>query len=346
MNSTEPDLFNATHSANMSNGTCNLPLDTDCFGLTCIYGLIFSIGLPSNLLSLWGLYHLGRSGGGGCQLVYILNLLLSDLLQLLTLPLWILYLRGGHRWPYGQLTCELVGYVFYVNVYASVMFLCLIALDRCLAIVYPLSSRRVRTVRVAAAMGIAVWSLTFLFCLCGLLPSVFDEERLLCLEQYPVTSRFAHFMITTVVLGFMLPCGILGYTSAHIGVTLRRSPSLSAHERRKIVGILVVITINFIVVFGPYHLVGGYRFVSLLFADEPCGLERSIFLVYRLCYGLTSLNTLLDPLFYIFLCADARLELQRSLSSLRKRANTKMKSDSTVQTISHQRRVGQNLIPI
>ncbi|KAJ0006343.1 hypothetical protein NQD34_013616 [Periophthalmus magnuspinnatus] len=346
MNSTESILFNATDSANMSNASCNLPLDTDCFGLTCIYGVIFSFGLPSNLLSLWGLYHLGRSGGGGCQLVYILNLLLSDLLQLLTLPLWILYLRGGHRWPYGQLTCELVGYVFYVNVYASVMFLCLIALDRCLAIVYPLSSRRVRTVRVAAAMGIAVWSLTFLFCLCGLLPSVFDAERLLCLEQYPVTSRFAHFMITTVVLGFMLPCGILGYTSAHIGVTLRRSPSISAHERRKIVGILVVITINFIVVFGPYHLVGGYRFVSLLFTDEPCGLERSIFLVYRLCYGLTSLNTLLDPLFYIFLCADARLELQRSLSGLRRRANTKMKPDSRVQTISHQRSVGQNLIPI
>uniref|UniRef100_A0A8C6TML0 Si:dkey-165a24.9 n=1 Tax=Neogobius melanostomus TaxID=47308 RepID=A0A8C6TML0_9GOBI len=272
----------STVSGNMSNASCNLPLDTDCFGLTCIYGLIFSVGLPSNLLSLWGLYHLGRSGGGGCQLVYILNLLLSDLLQ-------------GHRWPYGQLTCELVGYVFHVNVYASVMFLCLIALDRCLAIVHPLSSRRVRTVRVAAVMGVAV---------------------LLCLEKYPVTSRFARFKIATVVLGFI-------YTSAHIGVTLRRSPSISAHERRKIVGILIVITINFIVVFGPYHLVGGYRFVSLLLTDEPCGLERSIFLVYRLCYGLTSLNTMLDPLFYIFLCADARLELQRSLPCLRRGVSTR-----------------------
>lgn len=194
----------------MSNSSCNLPLNTDILGLTCIYGVIFSLGVPSNLLSLWGLYHLGRSGTGGCQLVYILNLLLSDLLQLLTLPLWILYLQGGHRWPYGQLSCELVGYVFYVNVYASVMFLCLIALDRCLAIVYPLSSRRVRTVRVAAVMGSAVWTLTFLFCLCGLLPSVFDSDRLLCLEQYPVSSRYAHFKITTVALGFLLPCSILG----------------------------------------------------------------------------------------------------------------------------------------
>lgn len=117
----------------------------------------------------------------------------------------------------------------------------------------------------------------------------------------------------------------LSYTSAHIGVTLRRSPSLSDHERHKIVGILVVITINFIVVFGPYHLVGGYRFVSLLLTDEPCGFERSIFLIYRLCYGLTSLNTLLDPLFYIFLCPDARLELQRSLACLGRGQNTRKK---------------------
>ncbi|MEQ2294288.1 hypothetical protein AMECASPLE_002524 [Ameca splendens] len=305
----------------MSNDTCNLPLDTDIFGLTCVYGVIFSLGLPSNLLSLWGLYHLGRSGGGGCQLVYILNLLLSDLLQLLTLPLWIIYLQGPHCWPYGRLTCELVGYVFYVNVYASVMFLCLIAMDRCLAIVYPLSSRRVRTVKVAAVLGVAVWILTFLFCLSGLLPSVFDSDRLLCLEKYPVSPRYAHFKIITVVLGFLLPCSILGYTSAHIGVTLRRSPSLSNHERYKIVGILVVITFNFIVVFGPYHLVGGYRFVYLLQTDEPCLFEQSMFYVYRMCYGLTSLNTLLDPLFYIFLCPDARLELQRSLPCLRRGQN-------------------------
>uniref|UniRef100_A0A8C8D1H2 G-protein coupled receptors family 1 profile domain-containing protein n=1 Tax=Oncorhynchus tshawytscha TaxID=74940 RepID=A0A8C8D1H2_ONCTS len=286
------------------NDSCNLPLNTDTLGLTYIYSLAFSLGLPCNLLSLWGLYQLGRSGGGGCQLVYILNLLLSDLLQLLTLPLWILYLQGAHRWPYGRPACEFVGYVFYVNVYASVVFLCIIALDRCLAIVHPLSSRGVRTVRVAAVLGVAVWTLTFLFCLGGLLPSVFDAERLLCLEQYPVSLRYAHFKIRSLV----------NYTSARIGVTLHHSPSVSDQGRHKITGILIVITVIFIVVFGPYHLVGGYRFVSLLLTDDPCELERSIFLCYRLCYGLTSLNTLLDPLFYIFLCHDARLELRRSLT--------------------------------
>uniref|UniRef100_A0A8C1XDX9 Si:dkey-165a24.9 n=1 Tax=Cyprinus carpio TaxID=7962 RepID=A0A8C1XDX9_CYPCA len=233
-------------TAELSTLICQIPLANDRVVLTYIYSLAFSAGLPANLLSLWGLYQLGRSGGGGCQLVYILNLLLSDLLQLLTLPLWILYLQGDHHWPYGSVTCQLVGYVFYVNLYASVIFLCLIALDRCLAIVYPLSSRGVRKVRVAAFSGMVVWTLIFLFCLTGLYPSVFEPQRELCLEQYPVSTRYAYFKIATVALGFLMPY----------------------HERRRIVATLVVITVIFIVIFGPYHLVVGYRFVTLLLTES------------------------------------------------------------------------------
>lgn len=301
---------------NLTNGSCQIPLANDRVVLTYIYSLAFSVGLPANLLSLWGLYQLGRSGGGGCQLVYILNLLLSDLLQLLTLPLWILYLQGDHHWPYGSVTCQLVGYVFYVNLYASVIFLCLIALDRFLAIVYPLSSRGVRKVWVAAFSGMVVWTLIFLFCLTGLYPSVFEPQRERCLEQYPVSTRYAYFKIATVALGFLMPCSILGYTSGRIGLTLRNSPSVMDHERRRIVATLVVITVIFIVIFGPYHLVVGYRFVTLLLTEsvkDQCLVEVSLYLYYRICYGLTSLNTLLDPLFYIFLCNDARQELRRSL---------------------------------
>lgn len=108
------------------------------------------------------------------------------------------------------------------------------------------------------------------------------------------------------------------FTSARIGVTLRNSPSVSTQERHRIVGTLVVITVIFIVVFGPYHLVGGYRFVALLLTEDPCHLEQSLYLYYRICYGLTSLNTLLDPLFYIFLCHNARHELRRSMPCLSK----------------------------
>ncbi|CAB1345299.1 unnamed protein product [Coregonus sp. 'balchen'] len=211
--------------------------NTDTLGLTYIYSLAFSLGLPCNLLS-----QLGRSGGGGCQL-------------------------GAHRWPYGHPVCEFVGCVFYVNVYASVVFLCLIALNRCLAIVHSLTSRGMRTVRVAAVAGVAVRMLTFLFYLGGHLPSVFDAEKLLCLEQYPVSLRYVRYGRPEVPAA-------LWYT----GVSGKR--------------------------------------------NDPSEFERSIFLCYRLCYSLTSLNTLLNPLFYIFLCQDARLELRRSLTPCLGRGHT------------------------
>lgn len=133
-------------------------------------------------------------------------------------------------------------------------------------------------------------------------------------------------------------------------MTLQQSPSLSDHERHKIVGILVVITINFFIVFGPYHLVGGYRFVSLLLTEEPCDLEQSLFPIYRICYGLTSLNTLLDPLFYFFLCQDARLELQKSLACLKRgphrRKKMILRSRTLPENKSEEETRHNNLVPI
>ncbi|KAG9335516.1 hypothetical protein JZ751_004542 [Albula glossodonta] len=304
----------------MTNESCNFSLDADIMGLTCIYSMSFSLGLPANMLSLWGLYQLGISTGG-VQLVYLINLLLSDLLQLLTLPTWILYLQRGHNWPYGSIACNIVGYVFYVNLYASVAFLCLIALDRYKAIVRPLRSQGVRTVRVAWLSSLVIWTLTFFFCLGGL-HSVFKQNlasyESRCLEQYPVSPRYACFKIATIVLGFLLPCCILGFTSTRIAMTLQNSPSTSDRDRRKIVGTLCIITVIFIIIFGPYHLVGSYKFVAYFLTDDRCGLEKSLFLTYRLCYGLTSLNNLLDPLFYIFLSNNIRKEL-RSMPCLRRR---------------------------
>ncbi|KAG7484079.1 hypothetical protein MATL_G00045940 [Megalops atlanticus] len=316
----------------MRNDSCNLSLEVDAAGLTCIYSLSFTLGLPANLLSLWGLYQLGRSSRG-IQLVFILNLLVSDLLQLLTLPVWMLYLQKGHRWQYSAAGCNIMGYLFYINLYASIMFLSLIALDRYLAIVHPLSSRRVRTGRVAGLTTLTVWTLTILFCLIGLYPSVFDPETRLCLERYPVSVRYARFKIATVLMGFLLPCAVLGYSSVRIGVTLRNSPSVSDHDRHKIVGTLTLITIIFVAIFGPYHLVGGYKFVAFFHPGiDHCALERSLFLTYRLCYGLTSLNSLLDPFFYIFQCRDARRELSRSLRCLGDESDTVASHDHLVQS--------------
>ncbi|XP_066578891.1 G-protein coupled receptor 4 [Amia ocellicauda] len=304
----------------VTNMNCSFNLTSDQLGLMSIYSVTFVLALPANLLSLWGLYQLLRAGN--TMPIFILNLLVSDLLQILTLPLWIIYLKKNHMWTYGDTICDFVGYLFYINLYASIVFLCLIALDRYLAIVHPLRSRRFRTVKLALVVSLGVWVVIFLFCLSGLYPSVYDPNQRHCLEQYPVSSRYAKFKIGTIVMGFLLPCIILGYTSARIHTALRSSPSVSRGERKKIVGILCIITVIFIVVFGPYHLVGSYKFIYYFITIDRCALEKKLFLTYRLCYGLTSLNNLLDPLFYIFICNDIRKQLKKSLPCIRSYLNS------------------------
>ncbi|KAJ8408939.1 hypothetical protein AAFF_G00247570 [Aldrovandia affinis] len=315
----------------LSNGSCNISLQGDRVGLTCIYSLSFSLGLPANLLSLWSLYRLGVADRG-VQLVLILNLLLSDLLQLLTLPLWLVTLQGAHVWHYEPVLCEVVGYLFYINLYASVAFLCLIALDRYLAIVHPLGSRRLRSTKYATISAMVIWALTILFCLSGLYPSIYHPDTHLCLERYPTTARYARFKIATVVLGYLLPCAVLGYTSARIHWTLQRSPSVSEHAQHRIVGTLSLITTIFILVFGPYHLVGGYKFVGFFLTHDRCGLERSLFLPYRFSYGLTSLNGLFDSFLYIFMCRDIQQELRKSLLCQEAESNDSIPLNQLIQS--------------
>ncbi|MBN3278137.1 GPR4 protein, partial [Polyodon spathula] len=285
-------------------------LSEDVTGLTAIYSCVFIVGLPANLLSLWGLFQLLRSSN--VLPIFILNLLLSDLIQLMTLPLWVIYLQKQHKWGHGEVLCNIVGFIFYVNLYASVVFMCLVAIDRYVGIVHPLTCQRFRTAKSAIAASFGVWLVTFLYCLFGLLPSVFYEDSM-CMEVYPVGLRYAVFKIGTIVLGFLLPCFILGFTAIRIRSALRASPSVTQDERRKIVGILCTITVIFVGVFGPYHLVGAYKFVAFFITSDTCKLEKALFLCYRFCYGLTSFNNILDPLFYIFICDDIRKQLRRSL---------------------------------
>ncbi|RXM97934.1 Growth arrest-specific protein 7 [Acipenser ruthenus] len=136
----------------------------------------------------------------------------SSDLQLVTLPFWVSYLQKEHRWDFGEAACNIVGFIFYVNLYASVVFMCLVAIDRYIGIVHPLTCRRFRTAKSAVAASFGVWLVSFLYCLFGLLPTVY-YERQMCMEVYPVGHRYAVFKIGTIVFGFLLPCFILGFVN-------------------------------------------------------------------------------------------------------------------------------------
>ncbi|KAK7899506.1 hypothetical protein WMY93_020359 [Mugilogobius chulae] len=69
--------------------------------------------------------------------VFMMNLAVADLLQVLSLPLRIYYYLNN-TWPFGHYLCMICFYLKYVNMYASIFFLVCVSVRRCELIMRPL----------------------------------------------------------------------------------------------------------------------------------------------------------------------------------------------------------------
>ncbi|KAK2858584.1 hypothetical protein Q5P01_003204 [Channa striata] len=76
--------------------------------------------------------------------ILLLNLVFSSLIFMSSLPFWGIYMQLKD-WIFGKFMCKLVGSVYYMGFYSSVLFLTLLTFDRHLAVVYSLGASQVRT---------------------------------------------------------------------------------------------------------------------------------------------------------------------------------------------------------
>ncbi|KAL4640917.1 hypothetical protein GN956_G11712 [Arapaima gigas] len=293
--------------------TCEIDFTQDAVFLPVMYGLFFIIGIPLNLMALYGLYKLIRTEN--ILPVFVFNLLLSDLLQLSVLPLWMDYYRKQHHWNHGPRACQVMGLIFYVSIYVSIFSMCLIALERHLAIARPLRFRALRQLKFALLLVIVVWIVI------TLPPSIAFEAIFpaksnfsLCIEKYPSEDSFITYRLITLLLSFVLPFSFIFILHIMTLKSLAGVSSLLAEEKRRIKRFLNLLIGVFVLVLGPYHLIGCVKYIGLALLSEKCEWEKSVFVSYQLGRGLVSLNSLLDPVMYIFLRSDFREAASHYLS--------------------------------
>lgn len=128
-----------------------------------ILTLAFVLGFPGNLFVIWSVLCQVKKRSVTCVLV--LNLALADASVLLSAPLFLRYLLGGRGWEFGSVACKTVHYLSSVNMYVSIYLICLMSMDRWLAVTKPFLSQRMRTKRSLLALLMAVWMLAFLLSL-------------------------------------------------------------------------------------------------------------------------------------------------------------------------------------
>ncbi|XP_039924142.1 probable G-protein coupled receptor 132 [Hirundo rustica] len=295
------------------NSTCTeIPYEQSQTLLVAVYSVIFAIGLPANCLtSLLTFVQIRRKK---VVVIYIFSLSLCDLMYLSTLPFWIIYVQNGHKWTMGGTACKITGFIFFCNIYISILLLCCISMDRYFAVAYALESRGRRGQKMSTIIVCSLFAVV-----AGIHSPVFfmeDKQKCTetCFETVPLDISLASFSFARFIFGFAMPFTILIFTNYKIFQTTKRSNSLTCRQKAKVKYVAIAIIVIFLICFAPYHVVLIIRAIYfILHQDCPCPFENKIYPVFTVFLCLGTANSVADPIIYVLVSENIREDCYRSL---------------------------------
>ncbi|XP_064279184.1 probable G-protein coupled receptor 132 isoform X1 [Passer domesticus] len=313
------------------NSTCpEIPYQESQTLLVVVYSIVSTIGLPANCLtSVLTFVQIRRKK---VVAIYIFSLSLCDLMYLSTLPLWIIYVQNGHKWTMGDTACRVTGFIFFCNIYISILLLCCISVDRYMAVVHPLKSRGGRQQTIATIIVCLLFALV-----AGIHTPVFfmeDKQNCTevktCFETVPLDILLAYFSFARFLFGFFIPFLILCFTNCKIFQAIKRSSSLTCREKAKVKHVAIAIIVIFLMCFAPYHVVLLIRAIHfLVHPDCPCPFENKIYSVFTVFLCLGTANSVADPIIYVLVSENVREDCYRYLRRWRWRWNSSKLNSST-----------------
>uniref|UniRef100_A0AAY4D437 G-protein coupled receptors family 1 profile domain-containing protein n=1 Tax=Denticeps clupeoides TaxID=299321 RepID=A0AAY4D437_9TELE len=303
----------------MVNDTCPKNDDFKYTLYSTVFSIVFVVGLMTNVVAMYIFT---------CSLklrnettTYMMNLVVSDLLFVLTLPLRVFYFIQ-RSWPFGSTLCKLSVSLFYTNMYGSILFLTCISVDRFLAIVYPFRSRGLRTKRNAKMVCAGVWALV----LAGSLPSGFlldgtsshnNTSNKFCFENFSSNQWKSHLskvVIFIETVGFFIPLLLNVICSAVVLLTLRRPQTVGRGgkiNKAKILRMIAVHLSIFCFCFVPYNI--NLVFYSLVRTNrlQGCSVESVVRTIYPIALCIAVSNCCFDPIVYYFTSETIQNSIRR-----------------------------------
>uniref|UniRef100_A0A8C4PVT5 G protein-coupled receptor 68 n=1 Tax=Eptatretus burgeri TaxID=7764 RepID=A0A8C4PVT5_EPTBU len=291
---------------------CNIEFPFHRILFPVVYSVVFAIGLPSNIVALCLIPNIIQQGNS--LGVYLLNLCISDLLYLLTLPFWASYSLQRHEWDYGETACNVAGFVFYTNNYVTILILCCISFERFLAIIFPFRCHSLRSVTAATLTTAAVWLLLLLAHVPLLTHSELiqvEQNLTLCFPSYPLEHWSANINYFRISVGFFAPLVILVTCYALVIHAASRCQGLGTQGKVKVVSLSLALIAICVITFAPYHIVLLVRTLRSQFhvGCISCSTERIVECAYRTTLVFTSFNSALDPFLHLFVADEGRRRL-------------------------------------
>ncbi|XP_018080389.1 free fatty acid receptor 2 [Xenopus laevis] len=269
-----------------------------------IYVLTIFLGLPSNVIVLYLFFKEARNRLTP-NLIYMINLCVSDLVFIMVLPIKITEIFSS-TWTLPQILCPLYNLIHYSTIYASVCFLSAVSVGRYLSIAFPIKYNIYKKPRYSCLICVILWAIVifhmaFVFLVetskSGSIALFLtnDDNTWLCYENF-TSEQLAlvvpvRFEISMVLYFFPLGITVFCYMSC-IRILMRSR--MHVNLKRKATRVAVTTLVVFIVCFAPYnisHVVGYVIHESVWW--------RKWALLPSTC------NAFLDPLIFYFISSSA-----------------------------------------
>ncbi|XP_021115348.1 CX3C chemokine receptor 1 isoform X2 [Heterocephalus glaber] len=271
--------------------------DIVAFGTTFLsifYSLIFTFGLVGNVLVVFALTRSQKSKS--ITDIYLLNLALSDLLFVATLPFWTHYLVSEEGFHHA--VCKLTTALFFIGFFGGVFFITIISIDRYLAIALAANSMNNRTVQHGVTISLGVWAAAILVAAPQFMFTKQKEKE--CLGDYPEVLQEIWPVLRSVeanVLGFLLPLITMSFCYFRIIQTLF---SCKNHKKSRAIKLILLVVIVFFLFWTPYNIMIFLETLKLYDFFPGCDPKRNLKLALNVTETLAFSHCCLNPLIYAF----------------------------------------------
>uniref|UniRef100_A0A8C5T781 G-protein coupled receptors family 1 profile domain-containing protein n=1 Tax=Malurus cyaneus samueli TaxID=2593467 RepID=A0A8C5T781_9PASS len=263
-----------------------------------LYSLLFVTGLMGNALVLWILTVFIRIKT--MTDVYLLNLAVSDLLLVFSLPFLVQYSIMS-QWTFGNALCKIISSIYFIGFYSNVFFITIMSIDRYLAIVHSHHAQGIRTAARGVLSSMVVWAVAILASMPDFLffQEVNDNDQIKCLPHYPGGNNGWKILCNFIVniLGWLIPVGVLIFCYCSILKNLQKCHTKDKYKAIKLVFTVVIV---FFLSWTPVNIVlflDSLRNMSII---NDCQTSHRLDLAIELTEALSFVHCCLNPVIYAF----------------------------------------------
>ncbi|KAF6098412.1 atypical chemokine receptor 2 [Phyllostomus discolor] len=266
--------------------------------LPVFYSLVFALGLGGNLLLLVVL--LRYVPRRRMTEVYLLNLAISNLLFVVTLPFWVISVAW--HWVFGSFLCKAVSILYTINLYSGIFFISCMSLDKYLEIVHAQAQHRLRTRVKRWVLVVVVWAVALAVSIPDMVFVQTHEYPKGVWHCYPDFGGHGTFWKLFLrfqqnILGFLLPLLAMIFFYSRITLVLVR---LKPPGRGRALKIAFALVVAFFMLWFPYNLVLFLHSLMDLKVLWDCKASKYLDYALQVTETIAFFHCCLTPVLYAF----------------------------------------------